>query len=252
MDNISNEEYSEIKDFLRPHVLEINKSENADRQRERIKKSKYSLPNADAFGWMPAKNICYSVDVGANRKMYVIPFLSFHTFLLNILPNALQAYPNLFSTGNAHDVMSAIYKVSLYEKMGNINEYQQYLIDYAYCYFLLRDKSGELCNRIFRLDLFRHILPKEGKNYEFNGGLMHAFSHCSFNGIGLSSGKGGVALKNLWELPLLLGKAILLDKGSGKESEIIFKEGNRTWQINYHIDPDTKVYYLKTAFVKKR
>lgn len=55
---LPNDEYLEIKDFLRHRVCEINRSENIDREKQREKKTKYSLPIADSFGWMPAITLC--------------------------------------------------------------------------------------------------------------------------------------------------------------------------------------------------
>ena len=46
---ISKDEYVEIKEFLRNRVCEINRSENVDREKQRERNTKYSLPNADVF-----------------------------------------------------------------------------------------------------------------------------------------------------------------------------------------------------------
>lgn len=83
------DEYLEIKEFLRHRVCEINRSENYDRKKQREKKNKYSLPNADSFGWMPSISICYSFDIGNNQIMYMIPYLPFYNFLVYHLPQAL-------------------------------------------------------------------------------------------------------------------------------------------------------------------
>ena len=152
------DEYLEIKGFLRHRVCEINHSENNDREKQREENTKYSLPNADSFGWMPAITLCYSFDIGNKQIMYMIPYLPFYNFLVYHLPKALYNYPNLFGTKDAKDVISAVYRVSGYDKIGSIEDYQQSLIDNAYCYFLLREVNGELKNKIFRLDLFRQIL----------------------------------------------------------------------------------------------
>lgn len=245
---LAKDEYLEIKQFLQLRVCEINQSENLDRKNQQEKK--YSLPNANAFGWMPAITICYSFDIGNRLILYVIPFLPFYRFLTEFLPQALHKYPNLFGTKDAKDVIDALYRVSGYNKIGNINKYQQYLIDNAYCYFLLRGSDGKLCDKLFRLDLFRHILPNNKNEYDFIGGLMHAFRHCSWNSMKLSSGNGESELNNLWDLPKMIGKAILIDKESDTKSSTIFTDDGRTWHIHYHIDPDTKVYYLNTAFAK--
>ena len=45
------DEYLEIKEFLRHKVCVINRSENTDRKNQRERNTKYSLPNADSFGW---------------------------------------------------------------------------------------------------------------------------------------------------------------------------------------------------------
>ena len=178
------------------------------------------------------------------------PYLPFYNFLVYHLPQALYNYPDLFFFFYAKDVISAVYSVSGYDKIGNIEDYQQSLIDNAYCYFLLRNANGELSNKRFRLDLFRHILPNDKNGHDFDGGLMHAYRHCSWNGMILSSGNGETELNHLWDLPLFIGKAILTDNESEQKCLTSFEEDGRVWQINYHIDPDTKVYYLKTAFAK--
>ena len=177
----------------------------------------------------------------------MIPYLPFYNFLVYHLPQALRREPELFGTKNAKDVISAIYLVSGYNPIGDISDYQQSLIDNACCYFLLREANGKLSTKIFRLDLFRHILPNSKNGYDFDGGLMHAFRHCSWKGKKLSSGNGEAELNYLWDLPVMLGKAILTAMDS-KENSTTFEGDNRIWQIKYHIDPETKVYYLKTAF----
>lgn len=250
MSMLLKDEYLEIKEFLCRRVYEINRSENIDREKQRKENTKYSLPNADSFGWMPAITLCYSFDIGNNQILYMISYLPFYRFLTEFLPEALYNCPDLFGTKDAKDVIGALYSVSGYDKIGNINEYQQYLIDNAYCYFLLRDSDGKLCNKLFRLDLFRHVLSNDKNGYDFDGGLMHAFRHCSWNSMKLSSGNGESELNNLWDLPLMIGKAILTNKGSDSKPSTTFTDDGRTWDIHYHIDPDTKVYYLKTAFAK--
>ena len=245
---IIQQEYLEIKDYFRDIVRVINKSENLDRKRQREMESKYSLPDANSFGWMPAINLCYSFEIENNQIMYLIPFLPFYNFLSLILPQALLKCRNLFGTKDAMDVLSALYSVSGYEKIGSIDDYKLFLINNAYCYFILRNEKGSLCNKVFRLDLFRHILPNKENGYDFDGGLMHAYRHCSWKGYKLSTGNGESELNSLWELPLMIGKAILLDNNVDNNMSTVYKDEDREWQIAYHIDPDTKVYYLKTAF----
>ena len=68
--------------------------------------------------------------------MYMIPYLPFYNFLVYHLPQALYNYPDLFGTKDAKDVILAVYSVSGYDKIGSIEDYQQSLIDNAYCYFM--------------------------------------------------------------------------------------------------------------------
>ncbi|MEE3383725.1 MAG: hypothetical protein VZR36_01400 [Prevotella sp.] len=249
---IPQNEYSEIKEFLRHRVCEINRSENNDREKQRMGNTKYSLPNADSFGWMPAITICYSFDIGDKQTIYMIPFLSFYRYLSEFLPQAIYNCPDLFGTKDAKDVIAALYSVSRYDQIGDINDYQQYLIDNAYCYFLLRESNGILSSKLLRLDLFRHILHNNRNGYDFNGGLMHAYRHCSWKSYKLSSGNGESELNHLWDLPFFIGKAILTDNESEHKSSTALEENGRIWQIKYHIDPETGVYYLRTAFAKQK
>lgn len=250
---ISFEEHAEIKEFLQYRVIGINQSENLDRRKQREKKSKYSQPDANSFGWIPALTFCYSFDIGNGQILYMIPFLPFYNFLKCHLPQALYRHSDSFGTGNAEDVILATYDISRYSEIGSIDDYKQSLIDNAHCYFLLRNTSGEISNRIFRLDLFRHILPNDKKSCDFEGGLMHAFCHCSWKGMKLSSGNGEIELDRVWDLSVMLGKAILTDSntvGQTGKVKTTFDDGDQVWQISYHIDPDTRVRYLITAFAK--
>lgn len=249
---LSQDEYLEIKEFLRYRVCEINRLENKYREKQREEENKYSLPNADSFGWMPVITRCYSINIGNNQIMYIIPYMPFYNFLSLILPQALNNCPNLFGTNDAKDVFSAVYHVSGFDKIGSIDDYQHYLIDNACCYFLLRNANGELSNKIFRLDLFRHILSNDKKGHDFVGGLMHAYRHCSWNGMKLSSGNGEIVLNSLWDLPLFIGGTILTDNESEQKNSITFEDDYRVWQIKYHTDPETGVYYLRTAFAKHK
>lgn len=88
MNMLPQNEYLEIKDFLQHRVRNINHSENIDREKQREENSKYSLPNADSFGWMPAITLCFSFDIGNNQILYMIPYLPFYNFLSFILPQA--------------------------------------------------------------------------------------------------------------------------------------------------------------------
>lgn len=246
---IPKEEYFEIKDVLRHRVFDINHSNNSDRIKHRELNSKYGQPNVNSFGWMPAISLCYSFDIDNDQILYMVPYLTFYNSLVYHLPQAIIREPDLFGTGNAKDVISALYHVSRYDKIGRIDDYQQFLIDNACCYFLLRKANREISNKIFRLDLFRHILPNSKHSYDFCGGLMHAYCHCSWQGKKLSSGNGETSMNYLWDLPVVLGRAILTADDS-EDGSVTFEDDNRIWQIKYHIDPETKVYYLKTAFAK--
>ena len=208
---ITTEEYLEIKEFLQKHVCKINTSENNDRKKERKKGSEYGYPDVNSFGWMPAIGLCRSKDVGNKRILYILPFLPFHTFLTSILPRAIRSEANMFGTRDARDVLSALYNVSGYQQFGSLDEYRQLLIDDYCCYFLLRETDGRLSKKVFRLDLFRHLSPSKDQpdKYDFIGGLMHAFKHSSWKGQELSYGNGEIELNSPWELPILLGEAIL-------------------------------------------
>ena len=133
MNMLPTDEYLEIKEFLRHRVCEINHSDNYDRENQRERNTKYSLPNATAFGWMPAITICYSFDIGNKQIVYMIPFLAFYRYLTEFLPQALYNCPDIFGTKDAKDVITALYSVSEYDKIGDINEYQQYLIAIFCC-----------------------------------------------------------------------------------------------------------------------
>ncbi len=246
---ITEKDYLEIKNILDNIVVKINRSENSNREFQRKNNTKYGHPDINYFAGMSNIKICRSLKIEENLIMYIVPSLSFHNFLNIFLPKAIEKYPNLFGTGNAKDVLYALYQVSEYDSIGDIERYTQFLIDTPCCYFLLRKKNGALSRKVFRLDLFRHVLlDKKTKLYEFVGGIMHSFRHCSWRGMKLSHGNGEIELNNIWDLPFFLGKTILLNTILDSETPINVIFCNKKWNIVYFYDDKTEIYYLKTAF----
>lgn len=67
---------------------------------------------------------------------------------------AQTQFPDKFGTGNADDVMDALYGVSNYQCWGDKNAYLEYLIDYC-CGYVVYRVDGEFGD-VLRIDLSKY------------------------------------------------------------------------------------------------
>ena len=158
------EEYDEIKPIIKNEMIALAKHEN---------KNSY-------FTQMSINN-CFVRSLSEGMQLYQIYSLGFIPIIERDYINALRMNPDLFGTGNAKDVIHALY---IQAKNNNYvwseENYIEFLSNEIFC-LLLCKKDKVISNDILRIDLFRKL--KESKtvlgSYDFVGGIFHALKHFS-------------------------------------------------------------------------
>ena len=158
------EEYEEIKNIVNKEMKLLAKHEN---------KNSY-------FGQI-AINSCYSRMLSDKLQLFQLFSLGIIHVLEYDYMQALKDNPECFGTGNARDVIHALFVQA--QKNGwawDEERYTESLSSEKFC-LLLCKKEGSFLNDILRIDLFRHIKEsaKRPKCYDFVGGLFHALHHFS-------------------------------------------------------------------------
>ena len=152
MRRIDRKEYDDLMNHLQPLFKRIWEHEDEER-----KKRGKSLKMFQ-FGF-PIDNI-YKYQTGDDgENFYIIYDTLFLSTISRQIKLAQQQYPQKFGTGNADDLIDALYNVSNYKLLGDRTAYLEHLIDCNCCY-VVYSKNG-VYNDILRIDLLRDIKPNK-------------------------------------------------------------------------------------------
>ena len=114
MKMLDRQEYDDLMSYLKPVFKKIWAHENDERQK--VGKS------LDAFQFgFPINNIWLYLTENDEEKFYIIFNVSFFSMISDQIKQAQTQYPENFGTGNADDVMDALYQVSNYKGLGDKN-----------------------------------------------------------------------------------------------------------------------------------
>lgn len=160
------EEYEKIKAILKKEMTLLAKHEN--------KNSYYS---------QIAISQCFCRQLNEEKHLYQAFTMSFINVIERDYINALKETPNFFGTGNAKDVIHALYLQAIKccypwdEK-----RYTNYLSNEAFCLLLCKEKEA-FDKNILRVDLFRRLDKSKKKEgcFDFTGGIFHALKHFSID-----------------------------------------------------------------------
>ena len=241
---ITKQEYTELMEFLEPHLKALWDHEN----NERIKKGKEKL-NAFQFGFSIVDIYHYKID--DNIQFYMIFNSTFLNLIYKGVEKALEEFPDKFGTGNAQDVIEALYNVSAYQRFGSIEDYIQFLTDHLCCYIVYRE-NGILSDDILRIDLLRQILPSKGddtKN-DFVGGLLHTLKHFSIDNRNLSTGTYIHNIFDIHHLMYLVAMSFRLRTGEGCKYSAIQELSNGKMLAFFYREPETGIYFLNSYYKK--
>jgi hypothetical protein len=150
---ISVEKYRQISSILEKRTKKIWEYENQygqHKEEKEVEMYQYGFSIAD----------CYNVTDDDGIVLYFVFNYSFLNIVLNILLSAIDKCPNQFGTGNAQDVIDALYDLS---NMGcSLDNFISYLQDFACCYVLYEEEQC-LSPNILRVDLLRYM--KDNKQH---------------------------------------------------------------------------------------
>lgn len=161
---VSIEEYGKIKAILKKEMKLLAKHEN--------KNSYYS---------QIAISQCYCRKLNTEKLLYQAFTLSFINVVERDYINAIKESPNYFGTGNAKDIIHALYlQAKKFNYPWDEDRYTNYLSNEVFCLLLCKEK-GTFNHNILRIDLFRQLDKSKEKEgcFDFTGGIFHALKHFS-------------------------------------------------------------------------
>lgn len=237
---ISEEMYRQISSIIDNRTKNIWEYENKTRKEKgerELEMYQYGFSIAD----------CFNATVDETTLFFVFNY-SFLNIMSDKILTAIDKYPNSFGTGNAQDVINALYKLS---NMGYSQEdYVSYLQDFACCYVLYEDKQ-HLSPNILRIDLLRYLKDNETtQKKEFVGGLLHSLKHFSKDGKNLSVGKDVNDVSDMEDILIYIGRAFV-ECGQNNPKDYTVKisiRGNKLMKFAFYYDTDKDIYYLNTAY----
>ena len=239
MKMITFNEYDALKAYMEPKLLDLWHHENKIRK----EKGQEEL-NSFQVGFPITEIYHYHID--GDHNFYVVYNPLCHKLLQDGIIDALDRCPDKFGTGNAMDVVDAIYEGSVFKELGDKDRYIQFLTENACCYVVYA--NGEEFGNILRLDIFRNI--EKSKNnpsiYDFTGGLMHVLKHFSYEGRNLAVGKDVHDLFDLEHLVYLIAMAFRLKEGEGCLWTAIQELTEGPMQAVFYKEETTGVYFIKT------
>lgn len=199
------------------------------------------------------------------RNFYCVSTNIFKQIIDNdILLYATKQYADKFSTGNAYDVVEAVY-LSTKEKLPVIYEFYKNRLDNflellrgAHCY-IVEYTAEVLGDKVLRLDLFRCVRENKASegNYDFVGGLFHSFKHISVEGVNLSVGvESNVEIYNPMRIINYAVKSffftkLVTSKKDNKFTSLVYFDDRYGLLFVYHYERTPDVYFVDTIRKEK-
>ena len=240
---ISLEEYDALKAYMTPKLLELWRHENEVRKEQGIEEL-----NSFQTGF-PISEI-YHYYVEDDHNFYIVFNVSCHRLLQEGIIKALEAFPEKFGTGNAEDVVDALYEVSVYKRLGDKDNFINFLANNACCYVVYANEEG--FGDILRLDTFRKVEERNEDAHDFTGGLMHVLKHFSYEGRNLSVGKDVHDLFDLEHLVYLIAMAFRLKEGEKCNWKATQELEEGPMRAVFYKEETTGFYFIKTYHRVKR
>ena len=166
--------------------------------------------------------------------------------------------PDLFGTGDALDVLKALYLNSGFKNTGYcFLRYIDVCLAYETCCYAFFQEDDKYNDDFLRIDLFREIKPSidNPEKLEFIGGLFHALKHFSYQGRNLSIGNevGHTEVDYLDDIIKLCIKAFVCKQTEGKGKDYVFDlplDGGKTLKFVFYKENDSKAFYIKSVHLK--
>lgn len=158
------DEYNELKPIVKKEMTGLARHENKVSYTAQI-----------------AINSCFVRNLSDNTQLFQLFSLGFIPVIEHDYLNALKENASYFGTGNAKDVIHALYLQAQKSRWPWDEErYTEYLSNEIFC-LLLCKKDGAFLEDILRIDLFRYIKESQRRLgcYDFVGGIFHALHYFS-------------------------------------------------------------------------
>ena len=222
------EEFQRTREFIEKKSLDLMKHETKD---------------AAKVGF-PINN--YRKYLLQGKTFYCIKSNVFKAIIEEYLAQAQKKYPEKFGTGNAIDVIEAIYNL---EPTFDLNRFIEFLQNEQFAY-IIESKDGEITDKILRIDLFRKLDENEKGQKEFTGGIFHSFKHFSIDNINLSTGQDIHNIQYPEQLLHLATEAFFIAEGNHENPKklvsFVSMDDNYNLKFVFYLEENTQVYFIKT------
>lgn len=239
MKMITPNEYCALRAYMKPKLLELWNHENE------VRKEK-GLDELNSFQVGFPINEIYHYYAGGDHNFYIVFNVSCHRLLQEGILTALETFPEKFGTGNAMDVVDALYEVNGFNSFGDKDRYIKFLADNVCCYVVYANEEG--FGDILRLDTFRKVDERDGNQdvYDFTGGLLHVLKHFSYEGRNLAVGKDIHDLFDLEHLVYLIAMAFRLKEGEGSLWTATQELNEGPMKAVFYKEEETGIYFIMT------
>ena len=242
-------EYVELRSYLEKKTHCLWKHETSiQRKRNEEEKNYYQggFAISNCFGYNSPQGDHYGIA-------YTSKFFDTLTLYLR----AFHKYPNNFGTGDAIDILNALYETmnAYYNPFSWSRErYQEYLQE-ENCLYAVPQINGHFIDDFLRIDLFRNInsSKSDASRKEFVGGLFHLFDHFSINGKNLATANDINDVNSLCEIIGLCVGGFTQKAAVGKNqfcSFLPYDEKHRL-KIAFYKEIESGAFYINTAHLEK-
>jgi hypothetical protein len=205
---------------------------------------------ASVIAGVPFAN--YKMFEISDRKFYVVQNNTFKVIVDEYLQKAQVFSPENFGTGNAYDVIKALY---LIKPFGSFDWFLRFLSEEKFGY-VFESADGQVIDRFLRLDLFRLIKDDASGNPEFVGGMLHALKHFSREKINYSTGNYKHELAHPYELITEIIQAFFSTDGSWESNNkyVVLQPYDENYNLKFvfYREENTGVFFLNTAYKKDK
>lgn len=241
---ISIQEYNALMDYMKSKLKSLWNHENEER--EKLGKE---LINMFQFGF-PISDINRH-GINENNDFYIVFNGSFLKMINSSIFDATTEYPNKFGTGDAKDVIDALYNTSGYKYWGTKQDYINFLTEHACCYIVYRDNG--VFSDILRIDMLRSTMPNKENptKIDFVGGLLHTLKHFSIKDQNLSTGTYVYNVFDIRHIVYLIGMAFRLKNGEGTKYKSLQELTNAIMLASFYKEEVTGIFFLNSYYKKK-
>ena len=251
---LTEEGFTDFQDFLESKAAALFRHELEDK---RMKIREMEEKNGFWGRYSSANSFYFDID-NDNVRVCLAADNIFLSMIKEQYLNAFDNYKDNFGTGDALDVLKALYLNSGFrETRYCFLRYIDVALAYETCCYAFFKRGNAFDDEFLRIDLFREIKPNKDNpdKLEFIGGLFHALKHFSYQGRNLSIGceVEHTEVDSLMEVVKRCIIAFLHKQKEEKGKDYVYDESiNNGKQLRYvfYKEENTGTYYIKSVHLK--